>query len=90
MSLHHLKLDNRRWAALRRAAFKRDGYRCRCCGKPGRLEADHIKPLHKGGAVYDIRNVQALCRRCHLDKTARENRKDPERQRWAAYLRTLS
>ena len=89
MSLHHLKIDNRRWAALRRAVFERDSYRCRSCGKAGRLECDHIRPLHKGGLPYDPANLQALCRTCHIRKTADENRQDPERQRWAAYLRTL-
>ena len=81
MSLHHLKIDNRRWTALRRRVFERDGYRCRSCGKAGRLEADHIKPLHKGGRPYDPANLQTLCRTCHIRKTADENRHDPERQK---------
>ena len=45
MSLHHLKIDNKRWQALRRQVFERDGFRCRACQTAGRLEADHILPL---------------------------------------------
>ena len=34
--------------------FDRDGYRCRTCGKAGRLNCDHVKrSLKDGGAVYD-------------------------------------
>ena len=89
MSLHHLEIQNQRWAAMRRFVFERDSYRCRQCGRAGRLECDHVTPLHLGGAVYDPANLQALCRTCHIEKTARENRKDPERTKWAAYLETL-
>ena len=33
--------------------FDRDGYRCRTCGKAGRLNCDHVKRIEDGGAVYD-------------------------------------
>ena len=89
MSVHHLKINNPRWQRLRRRIKARDGYRCVSCGAAGRLEVDHVQPLHQGGAMYDPTNLQCLCRRCHLNKTARENRKDPERQRWADYLQSL-
>ena len=55
-----------RWARVRRAAFDRDGWRCRKCSKPGRLEAHHVTPLHEGGEPYDLANVETLCRRCHI------------------------
>ena len=42
-----------------------------------------------GGLTYDINNVQSLCRSCHIDKTARENRKDPEREAWRGYVAGL-
>ncbi|MCY0943500.1 HNH endonuclease [Streptomyces antarcticus] len=32
------------------------------------LEVDHIKALSNGGKD-EIKNVQLLCRRCHLSKT---------------------
>lgn len=58
---------------LRIAVFRRDGYRCRRCGKAGtrgELEVDHIVPHSLGGpdAFY---NLQTLCRQCNRRKGAR-------------------
>ncbi len=66
MSRHHVHLDARRWQAVRRAVFERDGYRCVECGRSGRLECDHITPLDRGGDPWDLDNLQALCRRLLL------------------------
>ena len=43
----------------------------------GRLEADHVVPLHRGGAEYDLDNIQVLTRGEHIAKTAAENRREP-------------
>ena len=55
---------------MRFSIYKRDGYRCRICGRTGRfvdLEIDHIKPIAKGGkSVYS--NLQTLCKRCNQEK----------------------
>ena len=69
------KLHRGRWKAVRLAVLERDGYRCKGCGKAGRLEVDHIRSLHRGGDWYDMGNLQALCRPCHFAKTAGENRR---------------
>ena len=92
MSLHHLKLDNRRWQLLRLRIFERDGWRCRSCGKAGRLECDHVVPLHHDGAMYDPENLQALCVVCHRMKTRRENETwhDPEREAWRALVAEMT
>ena len=74
MSRAHAGMGSRRWALTRRAVFVRDGWRCRACGRPGRLECDHVTPVHRGGALWDLANLQALCRGCHVAKTAGENR----------------
>ena len=74
-----------RWRTFRREVFERDGYRCRKCGRAGRLECDHIRPLSRGGAPFEIANAQALCRTCHIAKTRGERPKRPEsavRRRW--------
>ncbi|KEP67055.1 UNVERIFIED_CONTAM: SWI2/SNF2-containing protein [Hammondia hammondi] len=34
--------------------------------------ADHIIPVHQGGGLCDLTNVQTLCRACHQLKTNRE------------------
>lgn len=55
---------------MRFSIYKRDGYRCRMCGKSGNfvdLEIDHIKPIAKGGkSTYD--NLQTLCHNCNQKK----------------------
>ena len=93
MSRHHLHLHARRWAAVRRAVFERDGYRCVMCGKAGRLECDHITPLQRepGQNPYDINGLQTLCRACHIAKTARENRREltPAEAAWRALVASL-
>ena len=83
-SRHFAKLDRKRWALLRLRIFEHDGWRCRKCGKAGRLECDHVVPLDKGGAPYDPANLQSLCRGCHLEKTALDNGHgpDPARDAW--------
>ena len=84
MSRHHATINARRWAAVRRTVFERDGHRCRACGRAGRLECDHVVPLDRGGDPWVPDNLQTLCRRCHIAKTARENRRErtPEEQAW--------
>ena len=83
-------LDWRQWESARRAALRRDGYRCRSCGKAGRLEVDHIRPLDKGGLPYEPGNLQAICRRCHVEKTSREFPASPERMAWRNYIKRLA
>lgn len=75
MSRHHVALKMARWSRARRQVFKRDRYRCVLCGKAGRLECDHVRPLAKGGAPYDPENLRTLCRDCHIQATAKGNRR---------------
>ena len=62
-------MNGARWRRLRLAVFKRDGYRCRACGKSGKLECDHVVPLAHGGDKWEESNLQAICRACHLTKS---------------------
>ena len=90
MSLHHLRLNNARWRAVRKKVLDSASWRCSTCGKYGN-EVDHIVPLHFGGAEYDESNLQCLCSACHREKTRRENESwsDPEREKWRAYVQEL-
>ena len=72
-SRHHARLNRRRWEKFRRAIFERDGWRCRRCGKAGRLECHHPHRLENGGAPFDPANAETLCRDCHI----REHRPPP-------------
>ena len=84
MAARRPALNTPRWRRLRLFILARDGYRCRSCQRPGRLECDHVRPVHKGGAEWDAGNLQALCRGCHIAKTRAERTPapDPEREAW--------
>lgn len=72
------------WESIRRKVLKRDGHRCKKCGRMGRLEVDHIVPIAKGGEAFAMPNLRTLCRHCHLRITGQQNRKEvsPERAAW--------
>ena len=74
MSRFHATLSGPRWEATRLAVFEAAGYRCQLCGKSGLLECHHRKPLHKGGAEYDMKNLMATCRSCHIALTRAQRR----------------
>ena len=78
MSRNHTRLHARRWAAVRRYVFERDGWRCVECGRAGRLECDHVTPLERepGQDPYDPNGLQSLCRACHIEKTRRQNQRE--------------
>lgn len=51
--------------------FERQRGKCVCCQKQLRLyHVDHIVPLARGGMNVD-ENVQLLCRKCNISKSAR-------------------
>ena len=74
------------WDLRRREILERDGYRCRECGRPGRLEVDHVVPLKAGGSD-DHDNLRALCKDCHLAR----HRKPvgPKVRAWRGLVREL-
>lgn len=82
-------IPSRVWERTRRRILDRDNYRCRKCGRPGRLEVHHVTPLHRGGAPLDPANLLTLCHGCHIREHSREKERDPERQRWRDYLRDM-
>lgn len=62
-----------RWNSLRKKVLKRDGYCCRSCGVSednvdAQLEIDHIVAVSEGGSMWDMRNLQSLCKSCHVSK----------------------
>ena len=85
MSLRSAK--GSRWERTRRAAFERDGWRCRACGRAGRLEAHHVRPLERGGDPFDPDNLETLCRSCHIDLHRRT--RTPAEIAWKRAVRDL-
>lgn len=51
--------------------WKRDGGRCITCGAEDELHFDHILPFSKGGTSLKAENVQLLCARHNLTKSAK-------------------
>ena len=54
------------WRRVRQFVLNRDNWRCKRCGKAGRLSVHHIRPLGNGGSQYDPENLQAICKTCHV------------------------
>ena len=54
-------------------------WRCASCEEllDESFEIDHRTPLFRGGHPTHERNLQALCRRCHMFKTALEQVRSP-------------
>ena len=90
MSLHHARLNSRRWERTRKAVFTRDGYRCRSCGEPGRLEAHHLLDLrgHPHQDPYDPSGIETRCRECHIAEHRRPV--SPEEAAWRVYLARMA
>ena len=80
-----------RWTAIRRKALDRDGWRCVACGKAGVLEVDHILRVEDFPKLeYDLANLQALCRACHIAKTNRERGVIPLPADWTRLVDDLT
>lgn len=81
----------RPWERVRRAAFNRDGWRCRRCGASGPLEAHHEPPLSDGADPYDLAGIVTLCRGCHIRRHWRDRppRPDPMPPAWRRLVNEL-
>lgn len=85
--------STKRWKVLRMQILERDGFRCKECGKRGRLEVDHIKPVRTHPQLsFEPGNLQALCPGCHTQKTRIECGHPPPRncQQWQEAVEALS
>ena len=51
--------------------WKRDGGKCTLCGAKNELHFDHVLPYSKGGTSLKVENVQLLCARHNLQKSAK-------------------
>ena len=55
---------------IKRLVWERDGGKCVTCGATTDLHFDHIIPFSKGGSSRDPKNIQILCARHNLTKSA--------------------
>ncbi len=58
-------------SSVKIAVWQRDGGRCVVCGATENLHFDHIIPYSKGGTSLRAENIQLLCARHNLAKSAR-------------------
>ena len=71
--------DSREWRDRVRPRQLLDFPYCQICEEKGgslieAVQVDHIIPLEVGGAPFDCENLQSLCKRCHVIKSAEEAR----------------
>lgn len=70
--------QNHNWTGARKAAKKRDKYRCVKCGSNYKLEVNHILPLvgrgYAWGCLNHLAGIETLCHDCHVRETNRQRR----------------
>lgn len=63
----------RSWQRKRESILLQTDCMCAICKTAQATEVDHIVPLEQGGSNDEL-NLQALCRKCHLEKSREEAR----------------
>jgi 5-methylcytosine-specific restriction protein A len=53
-----------KWRKIRHYVLKRDGHKCKMCGRRA-THCDH-KKLRKNGGTDELKNLRALCQTCNL------------------------
>ncbi|MBM3654281.1 MAG: HNH endonuclease [Alphaproteobacteria bacterium] len=76
--------SSKRWARVRFLALRRDGFACRECGSRRKLECHHLKPVRTHPElVFELSNLQTLCRDCHAIETNKELGRAPNAEQTA-------
>lgn len=67
--------NGRKWRKVRKSKLDVNPL-CELCDKQDKVTVatvvDHIVQVKKGGAGYDMPNLQSLCKPCHDSKSGRE------------------
>lgn len=58
-------------SSVKQEVWKRDQGKCVACGAEDELHFDHVLPFSKGGTSLTAQNVQLLCARHNLSKSAK-------------------
>lgn len=71
--IKHINLEQTRQipGRVKLAVFKRDQGQCTKCGSKDNLHFDHLLPYSKGGTSLKEENIQLLCARHNLQKSAK-------------------
>ena len=65
-------LGSKKWKDLRLRVLARDGRICWICQGEAN-QVDHIVPRVKGGDMWDMENLAAICKRCNTKKGDRSH-----------------
>jgi len=68
---HNLEQTRQIPGRVKLEVYKRDKGMCRKCGSKDNLHFDHILPFSLGGTSVTTENIQLLCARHNLEKSAR-------------------
>ena len=60
-----------KWLRTREAVLGRDPI-CVVCDNALSTDVDHVVPMSRGGAEYELANLRGLCGPCHWERHARE------------------
>ncbi len=86
-------IARKQWKGVRHAALKRDGFKCTECGRRGRLECHHVKPVRTHPLLaYELSNIAVLCVACHARHTRLEvgmGTENPAREAWRGLVNEL-
>ena len=67
--------NSRRWRSYAHKLRKQNPL-CKICMNEGRTTpssmVDHIKPINHGGPIWDVDNLQCLCKKCHAVKSSKD------------------
>ncbi len=68
-----IDLDHTRMipSSVKQAVWKRDSGKCQDCGATENLHFDHIIPFSRGGSSLTAENIQLLCAKHNLHKSAK-------------------
>ena len=83
----YARLNPRLWAAARRAALLRSGYRSELSGKAGRLEVHHRVHLENGGDPYGLDNLLVVTKLEHRE--LHRGKEIPGQRAWREFLDNL-
>ncbi len=54
-----------RWNEIRRAVYRRAGYRCDACGRQGRMYAHELWHFNEEAGLQNLLGLRCLCQDCH-------------------------
>lgn len=62
------------WNSIKDKILSERGFKCEKCGlKTDYLELDHKIALMNGGDMWNKKNLQLLCKKCHNKKTRQDH-----------------